>query len=36
MGPIEIPAAQETTLCIDLRMPTTEPFELVKVDLRSD
>jgi len=31
MGPIEIPAGQETTLCIDLRMPTTEPFELVKV-----
>ncbi len=31
MGPIEIPAGQETTLCIDMRMPTTEPFELVKI-----
>jgi hypothetical protein len=31
MGPIDIPGGQETTLCIDLRMPTIEPFELVKI-----
>jgi hypothetical protein len=31
IGPIDIAPGQETTLCIDMRMPTTEPFELVKI-----
>ena len=31
IGPIAIAPGQETTLCIDVRMPTTEPFELVKI-----